>query len=88
MSIYSISIRELRPRLPEVVADVAENMTRYIITKRGKPACVVINKHEYDTLLESLELQSDQTLIKEIEASEAEFNKKKGRRLEDIRRGL
>ena len=88
MAVYSISIRELRPKLPEVVADTAENMSRYVITKRGKPAAVILNKDEYDSMMETLGLQSNITLMKEIAQAETSFKKRKNRRLKDIRRGL
>ena len=88
MAIFSISIRELRPKLPEVVADISENMNRYVITKRGKPACVILNKDEYNTMLESLGLQQDEKLMNELAESDVAFKKKKGRRLEDIKREL
>ena len=88
MATYSISIRELRPKLPEVVADITDKMNRYIITKRGKPACVILNKDDYDSLMESLGLQSDQALMKEIARARIDFKKRKGRKLEDIRREL
>lgn len=88
MAIYSISIRELRPKLPEVIADVSENMARYIITKRGKPAAIILNTSDYDSLVESLGLQSDEKLIKKISAAESGLKKKKSRPLEDIRKEI
>jgi len=86
MSIFSLSIRELRPKLPEVVADVLENMSRYVITKRGKPAAVIINISDYNSLLESLELQENEVLAKEIAESKADS--KKGRLIDDIKMEL
>ena len=88
MAIYSVSIRDLRPRLPEVVADVSENMTRYVITKRGKPSCVIISTDDYDCLVESLGLQSDWKLMRELADSKSTSKKARPYRLDDIRKGL
>jgi len=88
MALFSISIRELRPKLPEVVQDISDNMNRYIITKRGKPACVVLNKDDYDSLIESLGLQKNALLMKEIEKSELSLKKRKGRKITDIKKEL
>jgi len=88
MAVFSVSIRELRPKLPEVVSDVSDNMNRYVITKRGKPVCVILSTHDYDSLIESLGLQSDEALMKEIQASENAFKKTRGKKLEDIKKGL
>ena len=88
MAIFSVSIRELRPRLPEVILDVSKNMNRYVVTKRGKPTAVILSTDDYESLLESLGLQSDERLMEAIIESEAGFKKGKGRRLEDIRREL
>ena len=88
MSNFSISIRELRPKLPEVVADVAESMNSYTITKRGKPAAIIINVDEYSSLLETLGIQSDEALMHEISDQADDSKKKKGVLIEDLKRGL
>ena len=86
MSIFSLSIRELRQKLPEVVTDVSDNMSRYVITKRGKPTAVIINISDYNSLLESLGLQDNEILMKEISQSKADS--KKGRLIDDIKTEL
>ena len=88
MAVFSVSIRELRPRLPEVIADIKENMNRYVITKRGKPTAIILNTEDYDTLIESLGIQTSEILIKEVAEAEESFKKKKGRRIEDIKMEL
>lgn len=86
MSIFSLSIRELRPKLPEVVTDISENMNRYIITKRGRPTAIILNIDDYNSLLESLDLQEDEKLMIEIAESKTDF--KKVRLIEDVKREL
>lgn len=88
MSVFSVSIRELRPKLPEVVADISEQMSRYIITKRGKPAAVILNIDDYNSLLESLNVQGDEKLMQEIAASSKGLKGRKGRLIEDIKKEL
>lgn len=45
-----LSIRELRPKLPSVLRDVATNYARYVVTRRGKPQAVVLGLEDYERL--------------------------------------
>lgn len=56
-----IGIRELKARASEVVREVKEKRTRYVITQRGKPAALLvpmdaqIQKEDADEVWERLE---------------------------------
>ena len=89
MATKYISIRELRPRLPSVVRDASTSYTRYIVTRRGKPEAVILGIEDYESFLETLEIERDPSLVRRIRKAEAEFRKgKRGRPLQEIDREL
>ena len=89
MATKYVSIRELRPKLPSVVRDAAATSTRYVVTRRGKPEAVILSLDDYESLIETLEIESDPVLVRRLKKAKAELRKgKKGRPLRDIDREL
>lgn len=71
-----ISISNARSRLPDLVDQAKRSMARFIISKKGQPAAVLLGTEEYESWVETLEVMSNTKLIKSIK-----------RGLEDIKRG-
>lgn len=89
MATKYLSIRELRPRLPSVVRDAAATSARYVVTRRGKPEAVILSIEDYESLMETLDIEQDPALMKRLRKAEAEIKKgKKGRSLQEIDREL
>lgn len=88
MSVNVISIRELRPKLASVLKAMHNKFDRYIITKRGHPEAVMMNIEDYESILETMEIQSDKPLMRRIKEAEKEIKQGKGRSLEEIRKDL
>lgn len=86
--INTISSRELRPKLAEVLKSVSDRSDRYIITKRGNPEAVIMSIYDYESILETMEIQSDKSLVWKIKKAEKELEKGKGVSLEKVRREL
>ena len=84
----TISIRELRPKLSRVVKNIHAKFDRYIITNRGKPEVVMLSMEDYESLLETLEIESDPHLVKQLKEAQKEIKKGKGVSLEEARRRL
>ena len=84
----TISIRELRPKLSRVVKNFHAKFDRYIITNRGKPEVVMLSMEDYESLLETLEIESDPHLVKQLKEAQKEIKKGKGVSLEEARRRL
>ena len=61
-----ISIKELRPKLPSIVNDIDTKMTRYIISRRGKPLVVMLSIDDFNSLQETMEVLSDKDLMRSI----------------------
>lgn len=89
MATKYLSIRELRPKLPSVVRDAAATSARYVVTRRGKPEAVILSIEDYESLMETLEIERDPALVRRLRKAEAELKKgKKGRSLQEIDREL
>ncbi len=89
MATQCLSIRELRPRLPSVVRDAAATSARYVVTRRGKPEAVILSIDDYESLMETLEIERDPALVRRLRKADAEFKRgKKGRTLQEIDREL
>ena len=86
--IKTISMRDLRPNISKVVNNIHSKFDRYIISRRGKPEVVMISVEDYESLLETIEIQSDKDLLKSLKKAEKEIAQGKGKTLEDIQKEL
>jgi len=83
-----ISIRELRPKLADVIARVHNQFDRYVITRRGKPEVMLISIEDYESILETLEIQSDKSLMRRLKQAEKDLKAGKGVPLDKIHKEL
>ncbi len=88
MMIHTITVRELRPKLSEVLKSVHEGFERYVITRRGHPEAIMLSVLDYESLLETIEIQSDKPLMKRIRKAENDLHKGQGIDLETIKKEL
>ena len=54
----TLSLSEVKTRLPELVAGVQEREEEVVVTKNGRPAAALINVDEYTRLKETLDVLS------------------------------
>ena len=81
----TLSLSEVKARLPELVAGVQEREEEVVVTKNGRPAAILINVDEYTRLKETLDVLSDPVLMKQIGKSQAFYKTgKKGLSFEDV----
>lgn len=76
----TLPISEVKTRLPELVTGVEEREEEIVVTRKGKPAAVLVNYSEYERLKETLDVLSDPTLMRQIHRSR-EFYAKGGKGL-------
>jgi len=86
--VNTISVRELRPKLADILKYVHERFDRYIITKRGRPEAVIMSIEDYESILETMEIQSDKALMRRLKKAEEGIKHKKGVTLEDVKKEL
>ncbi len=65
----TLPISEVKARLPELVTGVQEREEEIVVTRKGKPAAVLMNYAEYERLKETLDVLSDADLMKQIRRS-------------------
>ena len=61
--IKTITLKKLRPKLSSVIRDIDIKMDRFIITKRGIPAAIMVAPEDYESLVETLEILSNRGLL-------------------------
>ncbi len=66
-------LAEVKSRLSEVVDEVERESSHTVITKHGRPAAVVISIDEYESMVETLEILSDSSLVEDIFKSNLEI---------------
>jgi prevent-host-death family protein len=72
----TLSLSEVKTRLPELVAGVQEREEAVIVTN-GRPAAILMNIDEYTRLKETLDVLSDPGLMNEIAESRAFYRAKR-----------
>ena len=64
-----LPISEVKARLPELVTGVEQREEEIVVTRKGKPAAVLVNHAEYERLKETIDVLSDPDLMKQIRLS-------------------
>ncbi len=73
----TLPISEVKAKLPELVTGVEEREEEVIVTRKGKPAAVLVNFSEYERLKETLDVLSDPELMRQLRKSQAFYKKGK-----------
>ena len=88
MATETLSLTELRPRLPELIDRVSQYFDRFLITRRGRTEAVLLAADELEGLLETLDILSDTDCVRRLAEAEKEFARGEGHSLEDVRKQL
>jgi len=83
--VNTITLKELRPELPEVIKGIDTKLDRYIVTKRGKPIAIMMSPDDYEGLLETIEILSNKETARRIKRAKREIKEGKTVSLEDLR---
>jgi prevent-host-death family protein len=84
----TIPLTELRPKLPQIMEQVSKYLDRCVITRHGKPEAVILSEEDYESLLETLDILSDQKVVKEIRQAQKDFKAGKGIPWETVKKKL
>ena len=69
----SLSLTDVRGNLREVVDGVVRTGGEVTITRHGKPVAVLLAFDEYESLIETINILSDDDTVAAIAESEADF---------------
>lgn len=79
-----LSLTEMQGDLREVVDKVMRTGGEVIITSHGKPVAVLLTHDEYESLVETVDVLSDDEAMAAVAESEAEFAARNFSRIDQI----
>ena len=82
--VKTVTTREFRAHMAGVFDDVMKRFDRYVISKRGKPAAILMCVDDYEGWIETLEILSSKKALKDIESAKREMHLGKGYSFEEV----
>ena len=67
----TLPLAEVRANLSKIVDEAVRTHQRTEVTRQGRRAAVILSADDYDSIMETLEILSDQDLLLEIREAEA-----------------
>lgn len=83
-----VPFTEARSTLSELLDEVSERHEHVIITRKGRPAGVVLSGEEYEAIAETLEVLEDEELLAALRESETDVREGRLHPLDEVRREL
>jgi antitoxin YefM len=74
MNEETLPLAEIKKRLSEMVDRVEQHHDRIVLTRRGRPAAVLISPDDLESMEETLELLSTPGALAEIKQAQAEID--------------
>ena len=71
--VRTLPVSEVKTHLPELLTGVEEREEEIVVTRRGRPAAVLVNFVEYERLKATLDVLSDPVLMRQIRRSRRYF---------------
>ncbi len=71
----TMNLSDAKDKLSQLVKETAETTGQVVITVNGRNQAVLISMEEYESLMETIDILKDQTLVKKIMASMADIQK-------------
>ncbi len=73
MATKTVPVTEARKKFTELIKEVEDMMGKYIITRKGKPAAVILNTEEFESLQETIRIMEDQLLQEKLRQARADI---------------
>lgn len=83
MSVVTVPVTEAKQRFTELVKGVEDYFDRYVVTKNGKEAAVVMSATEYESLLETIDILANKKEVRAIAIASQQARHGKTSSLED-----
>lgn len=83
-----VPFTEARANLTELLDDVEERHEHVVITRKGRPAAVVVSPDEWEALEETLEILQDEGTLTSLRESERDVKAGRLFSLDEVRRDL
>jgi antitoxin YefM len=69
----TLPISEVKTHLPELLTGVEEREEEIVVTRKGRPAAVLVNFDEYERLKATVEILSDADLMRQVRSGKRHF---------------
>lgn len=66
-----LPLAEVRANLSKLVDEAVRTHERIEVTRQGRRAVVILSADDYDSIMETLAILSDQELMRQLQAAEA-----------------
>lgn len=83
-----VPFTEARARLTELLDEVQTRHEHVVITRKGRPAAVVVSPEEWEALEETIEILQDDELLAALRESEEDVEAGRLFSLDEVRREL
>ena len=83
-----VPFTEARARLTELLDEVETRHEHVVITRKGRPAAVVVSPEEWEALEETVEVLQDEDLLTALRESEEDVKAGRLFSLDEVRREL
>ncbi|MGH3025771.1 MAG: type II toxin-antitoxin system Phd/YefM family antitoxin [Gaiellaceae bacterium] len=83
-----IPFTDARARLTELLDDVEARHEHVVITRKGRPAAVVVSPEEWDAIEETLDVLQDEQTLADLHESAKDVKAGRLFSLDDVRREL
>ena len=80
----TLSVTEAKAHFLEMIRDSDQRLERFVITKQGKPAAVIMNADEFEGWIETLELISSKKTLKELRSAKKEIEQGKVKSFKEV----
>lgn len=67
-------LTEVRDNLSEIIEAVGATGEEWVVTKHGRPVAVILSYDEYESLIETVNILSDDDTVSAIEAGLADLD--------------
>ncbi len=86
--VHTVSLKALRPTLPQVIERIDGRLDRYVITRRGKPVAVMLSVEDYEALIETLDILGDPRAMAGLRRGESDLRAGRMRAWDQVKRSL
>jgi len=83
-----VPFTEARARLTELLDDVEARHEHVVITRKGRPAAVVVSPDEWDAIEETLDVLQDEATLADLHESDKDVKAGRVFSLDEVRREL
>ena len=80
----TLSLTEVKAKLSELVDEVESRDERIVITRKGRPAAVLVSQDDLDSWQETIETTSDRALMTELRRGIRQIKRGKTKSYEEI----